>query len=301
MKKNIMYLDIKGVLFPDNHLELQPTSLTDNPNGAVDFKDSPLKIELLSKEKILLRWHANLIEKNYPSEFRNIHERKNIRKSNIFVVETKIPFPIKTNQISFYYEDILIHQVIVPKEKPKFTQNVKINKKADGSYTLKWTATIQGNRQLYYDVKVSSDSGQTWRYFKRRITKNNLQMRNDQLIGGDDCIVEVIAYHNVHTVRSRIRVSDSQPRKLKTVITSPTSQKDTIKPPVLLRAIAYPTGIGGFSSDEVKYIWTANGKKIADKQYGFWRDIKPGQYLIKVNTKWKGLEAVDEVEIQVGN
>lgn len=296
-----MYLDVNGVLFPDNHLELKPTYLTDNPNGSFDFKDSPLKIELLSKGKVLLRWHANLIEKNYPSAFRNIYERENVRKSNVLGVRAKIPFPVETEQVSFYYEDIPIQQIRIPKEKPKFTQNVKANKKADGSYTFKWKATIQGNKQLYYDVKVSSDNGKTWRYLKRKITDTSVQIRGDLIIGGNECIVEIIAYHNVHTVRSRIQVSDSQPRQLKAVITSPKTQKDPIKPPVLLRAIVYPTGVGGFSSDEVKYIWTANDKKIADKQYGFWRDTKPGQYLVKVNTKWKGLKAVDEVEIQVGD
>lgn len=303
-QSHVLYLRVSGTLLPDNRLMLRPSYLTENPRGSRDIKDSPLQIELYSKDHLILRWGATLgtvmsSPRMVPPA--SLESRGDYsRAGEPLVVFAKVPFPRQTDRIVFRYDDIKLLEIQVPARGPTFKDEARVVAKDDDTYRIYWKASHPDNLQVYYHVRTSADQGKTWKRLASRLNRTEIIVPRDALAGGNDCVIEVVAYDGVNTVASRTAVPDAPPVRLDVSIVSPTPRDTPLMPPISLRALGRIHGKRGFIDKETKYIWKANGKKIAEGPRVFWYDAKAGKYKITVNARSGKMTAQDSVRIQVG-
>ncbi|MFX1286088.1 MAG: hypothetical protein ACFFB5_20760 [Promethearchaeota archaeon] len=292
--KPVQYLSISGYLSPDNKLYLRPSYLTLNSMGVKNFEESPLTIALYNDEQLLLQWGANLGSRTYPKLFENKDKFKRLVTNETLFVKSKIPFPEGANRITFIFKDIEIHEIIIPAGKPIFEEEVKIEERDEDTYRVYWKATHSESIPLYFTVRTSADGGINWRRIASRLTINEIMIKKEALIGGENCLIEIIAYNNVNTISSTLKVPDAKPLQLVAKIMSPKQGDEAISPPVKLRSLSYFTGKKTIIN-KPKYTWKINNELIAETQNAILYKLEPGEYKLELNVLWEKLEAEDSV------
>ncbi|MFX1297337.1 MAG: hypothetical protein ACFFD2_21090 [Promethearchaeota archaeon] len=294
--KPVKYLNISGNLSADNKIYLRPSYLSLNPTGITNFEESPLKINLYKDDLLKLQWGANLGTRTplKPSEIKDKFKR--LVTGGLLFVKAKIPFPEETNRIEFVYKDIKIHEIEVAVEKPIFKEEVTIEKRNEETYRVFWKATHPEAIPLYFTVRTSADGGINWRRIASEITTNEMIIKKESLVGGDDCLIEIMAYDNVNTAISKKKVPDARPIQLIVKILSPKQNNETIFPPVKLESYCYLTGKKTMKG-KPSFTWNINNKVIAETQNTILYEIEPGEYELELSVQWEKMEAKDSTRL----
>lgn len=294
--KPTQYLNISGNLTADNKLYLRPSYLSLNSTGITNFEESPLKINLYKDELLKLQWGANLGTRTYPKPSEIKNKFKRLVSGETLFVKAKIPFPEETNRIVFVYKDIKIHEIKVATEKPIFEEGVRIERKDEETYRVYWKATHPETTPLYFIVRTSADGGINWRGIASEITTNEIIIKKESLVGGDDCLIEIMAYNNVNTVTSTRKVADAIPIQLIAKILSPQQKSETISPPVKLGSYCYLTGKKTME-EKPSFTWKINNEVIAKTQNTILYEIEPGEYELELSVQWEKMEAKDSIKL----
>lgn len=284
---DVRYLRVSGRLQPDGRLELRPSYLSTNPRGANDLEESELQIHLYGDDRRLLRWGAQVA-----AIHRDTTDPRD-QELQVRAVRAKVPFHPETERIVFEYDGVVVEEVAVPDRAPVI-EEVEVERTDEG-WQIRWEAHHPDEEPLHYHVRTSADAGETWRRIAWRLTQPRTTVRHDDLVGGEDCLVEVVAYDGVNTTAVRSEVPEAPDRSFEVDVLAPTG--DETEPPVELAAVARLRG-QPFRSDDAEYTWHADGEEIASGAYALWVDPAPGKHAVRVEARyddWRARETVDIV------
>jgi hypothetical protein len=184
------YITITGVLHPDNRLELEPGFVTDRPEFSSDDRESELKVEFLNETNdVLLRYGIAAGPVCVDGE-QVVH----------WVVAAKVPYPPGARSLRFLRQDVVIHQVRVPKEQPVVRLAWTPPPDPRGEHVVKWIAEHAEGTPLRFLVAYSSDGGRSWRPLSPPFQATEFSLDFDRLPGGDTCLVAVTATDGFNTV-----------------------------------------------------------------------------------------------------
>jgi hypothetical protein len=289
-----MYLRVSGRLYPDHSVFLRPSYLTANPRDSVNVAQSPLVIELRREDRVLLRWGLR-----YPTERKRLTVAGD--EPAYVPIRAKIPFIEGTRRIVLLLDDIELKELRVPERGPEFASPVNLRATSDG-YAIEWQVTHPESLPLYFHVRTSSDGGLTWRRLASRLEMARLQITRDALVGGDRCLVEVVAYDGINTVSARTNVPDAAEEEWRISILSPQPSEQPLIPPVELHAAGVhrmPDRIRNPRA-QPECVWTANGEEIARGADAVWDNPKPGDYALALRARLGDRNASDEVRVRIG-
>lgn len=188
--KKTQYFTVTGILFPDNRLLLQPGYLTEESAYTIEDPESPLIAELVDEQnRVLLRFRLPVSA--FCADGNLIAQR---------VVTGKIPFPANTQSVRFYLDDILIHELNVPKGKPVVQVEWIPPEPVVGRHTISWNADHPEGLKLYYMVSYSHTDGQSWQPLSLSTEEAQQEIDFDLLPGGERCRIGILATDGVNTV-----------------------------------------------------------------------------------------------------
>ncbi|MEF8856118.1 MAG: hypothetical protein V5A16_01715 [Haloplanus sp.] len=286
---DVRYLRVSGRLQPDGRLHLRPSYLSTNPRGAVDLEESDLQIYLYGDDRRLLRWGAQVAALHRDTTDPTDRER------HVRAVRAKVPFHPETKRIVFEYDGVVVEEIVVPDE-PPVVGDVRVDRTDDG-WRIRWEASHPAEQPLHYHVRTSADAGETWRRLAWRLQEPRTTVRHDDLVGGENCLVEVVAYDGVNTTAARTDVPDTPEQSLDVEILAPTGGR--ADPPVELSAAVRLRGRPGFGSDDAEYTWSVDGEDIATGAFALWFDPAPGTHTIRVDARFEDWRAQDSVTVAV--
>lgn len=285
----VRYLRVSGRLSPDGRIELRPSYLSENPRGATDREGSALQIIQYAGERRLLRWGAHVAA---------VHEdRIGSTAGDVAAaaVRAKVPFHPETDRVVFEYDGAVVEELPVHEHAP-VVEGVTVERGRAG-WTVEWDAFHPDEATLHYHVRTSGDGGATWRRVAWRLDEPGVRLEPDDLIGGDACLVEVVAYDGVNTTAERIAVPETPPPRLEVTLFSPTAER--VSAPVELSAAARLRGRAGFAANEATYTWSVDGEPVATGPFALWTDAAPGSYTVRVEASYEDRVASAETELRV--
>jgi hypothetical protein len=268
---------------------MRPFYAADFPRGVYNDKESQLQVEFLKKEKLLLRWGIHMDTLGTP------HEGGNVRKRGIsdpalgttpLPLSADIPLPSGTDRILFRSGEIPVYEQSVPRRGPVFKKKIIIGAKKRGKIRISWEVSHPNDMALFFNVRTSADRGKTWMRLATGLMNSELQVPAEAIIGGKDCLVEVIAYDGVNTSKKRRAFLKSRRPEFRVDIMSPKEGKVPLTAPVILRALAYIPNIRLDRQKAITYIWMADGDKIAEGQSAIWANPAGGKHEIILIAQW---------------
>jgi hypothetical protein len=229
-KHIIQYLRIIGRLYPDNHLELRPSYLTDNPRHPKEDPKGSITVNLYdNKEKLLLK--HRLSTKYYCTGRRVLPE---------LAVRGEIPFPKDTRILRFFKEDVVIHEIRVNEGKPEVKILWEPSTQVKGKQKITWRGIHTKNQPLQYFLRYTRNNGKTWQRVSLRTDKKSHDIDFDQLPGGRQCRIAVVATDGINTYIEKSRSFYVSIKPCKAMILEPEDNKIFAKnQPVLLRGQGY--------------------------------------------------------------
>jgi hypothetical protein len=184
------YLRVIGRLYPDNRLHLRPAYLTDNPRNSREDPNSSLIAELLDEEgTLLLRYGLHV--RPYFAGGKALPE---------VAVRGKIPFPTNTRTVRFYHRNIMIYELKVSEGKPRLRLTWDAPKTVEGKHTITWVGEHPQRLALQYFLRYTHTGGETWQRVGWRTDETRQEVDFDQLPGGEQCQVAVVATDGANTV-----------------------------------------------------------------------------------------------------
>lgn len=257
------FLRVSGTILADNRLILRPSYLTASPRGSFNDRESPVQIELLVGDRLRVRWGATV---------QRVHTTGRApRGSNAEPrsLRAKVPFLADTDRIVFRDGDVVLHEIRVPEHGPSFSAAPEV-KRTKGGVRIRWNSWHPDGLELHHHVRASADGGRTWVRLGSRLTKNELTVPGDALVG-PTCVVEVVAYDGVNTASERINYPDAPAPAMQVFILSPGPGEVCVGSPVTLRAHARILGRGDRIDPVAEFVWTADGREIARGHYANWQ------------------------------
>ena len=207
----IKYLRIIGRLYPDNRLELWPSYLTYDSRNSKEDLDSPLVAKLYNKEgEPLLSYHISV--RPYLAEGRILPE---------LAVRGRIPFPQSTSLIRFYRHDVILHEIKVSEEKPQVRLTWETSDLVSGRQTITWEGNHSLNHHLQYFLRYTHTNGEKWQRIGLRTEEPHQEIDFDQLPGGKNCRVSIVATDGVNTTTSISMPFQVEIKPCKAMIFSP--------------------------------------------------------------------------------
>ena len=195
------YLRVIGRLTADGELRLRPSYLTDRApwsdrEGAGGPAGEALVAELLGNgERLLGRYPLRLYS---TCAFGGDSLRP-------LAVRGWVPFPTETALLRIALYGRVVHEQRRSPEPPQVEITEAPQGRADGRVRVGWTARPGGDSPLQFFLRWSADGGRTWQRVGWRTTDLEAVLDVEELPGGDECVVEVVATDGLDTTTARTR------------------------------------------------------------------------------------------------
>jgi hypothetical protein len=219
MTNSEQFLTITGVWTSDDRLTLEPGYITTSHEGASHGVLEPiyrlLVIELLDPQGELVA--------RQPVATAPLCDPFTEGRTDLFVSD-KIRFPEETRTIRFIRgdTDTVIHEIIRSNGDPLLRLEWEPpTGTVDGRHVFSWTAGHPDDRPLQFATFYSHDQRESWLPLTLPSEATEVELDFDQLPGGEDCRVRVLATDGVNTVEEQSRPFRVAPKAYRAMILAP--------------------------------------------------------------------------------
>ncbi len=116
------------------------------------------------------------------------------------LVAAKVPFITGTRAIRIFRDEVLIHEVEVPRSGPAVRLAWRIPRTGKGRQVIRWTAEHPEGRPVHFVLAYSHNDGSNWMALCFSGPDTEQEVDFDLLPGGDRCRIAVMATDGVNTV-----------------------------------------------------------------------------------------------------
>jgi hypothetical protein len=206
----LRFLTVRGVLTPDNRLELALGGLTDSPRAPIPA-ESPLVAEVRDEAGRVLLAQPLAVD-TLCADGTPVTVRR---------VSGAVPFHAATHEIRFVHRGVVIEELSVWHAAPRIELTEQPPDRLEGRHVLRWRAEHPEGRPVWFIVRYTHDGGETWRPLGLRQTEAVFEIDADQLPGGARCRLAVEAHDGIHTAIAESRGFRVPVKPCRAVIISP--------------------------------------------------------------------------------
>ncbi len=213
MTKSKLYLPVIGRLNEKMQLSVWPFFHIPSPKKLIEIKDSKLSV-------ILFDQNGNILHKSYLAYF-SFCGGENKAKSNIKMVRGLIPWFEEMDRIEYRWENKEIYKIKRSSISPEIELISKCEGILKGKQEIKWQAKHQDNQPLQFVIRYSNDGGKNFERLEDRTNKNSITIDFDDVIGGENCILQVIGTDGINNTIATSDIFQVPLKKCATYILSP--------------------------------------------------------------------------------
>ena len=181
----VRYLRVIGRLSPDGRLRLRPCYLAERPprQDREGEGDGLLEMELLADgDGPLGRYPL----RTYPvCAFGG--------GSQALAVRGWVPFHPDTRALRILHRGRVLHEQRRSPEPPRVEITEAPEGRAEGRVRIAWEGSPGGEATLQFFLRYSADGGRRWQRIGRRTASHDAIVDVDDLPGGEDCVIAVVA------------------------------------------------------------------------------------------------------------
>jgi len=207
----VRYLVLTGSLYPDNHFVYRSSYLSDNPALYRRDQQSPVIAELLDDAgNLLLRQPLPAVQYCLDGE-----------SSPTLHVRGAIPVPATTSHIQLLHDGARVIELRVNDTAPEVRTRWQPSRQLAGKQTISWEARHPEGLPVQSFVRYSHDNGEHWERITPTRPKQSVEIDFDQLPGGDQCRIAIVASDGVNTTTMETESFRVPVKPCRALITAP--------------------------------------------------------------------------------
>ena len=192
----VQYLRVIGRLYADRQLALRPGYLTTAPPWTDLEGEGPLRAQTFDAGGRLLG--------SFPLRLNGVCAEPS-PTTEPQAVRGFVPFHPEARQVVFTYEGAPILEVARNDEPPRVELRWQPEDRVEGRQTVTWDARHADGASVEFFVRYSIDAGASWNRIGTRTDELGQEVDFDELPGGDECRLAVVATDGIDTAISESR------------------------------------------------------------------------------------------------
>lgn len=207
------HLRVVGRLYPDGRLRLRPCYLAERPpwQDREGAGDGLLELELLTGDGGLLGRHPL---RAYPVCALG-------GGSRALAVRGWVPFHPDTRALRILHRGRVVHEQRRSPEPPRVEIGEAPEGLAEGRVRIAWRAAPGGAAPLQFFLRYSADGGRRWQRIGWRTEAHEAVVDVDDLPGGEECLVAVVATDGIDTTVAESRPFAVAPKPCQAIVIAP--------------------------------------------------------------------------------